>query len=82
MILIEKNPSDKISSLRKFWQENHFQLGIPLIDLQHLWLLYIISNLESALSSPQNSLNKTVRDSIVGVIDYILKPKWFSDILG
>jgi len=71
MILIEKNSSDKISSLRMFWQENHFQLGIPLIDLQHLWLLYIISNLESALSSPQNSLNRTVRDSIVGVIDYI-----------
>ncbi len=70
MIVMAKDSTDKITSLRNFWQDNHFQLGIPLIDIQHLWLLYIITNLESALSNAE-SLSETLKDSIVGIIDYI-----------
>ncbi|HMW03469.1 MAG TPA: bacteriohemerythrin [Leptospiraceae bacterium] len=70
MKLMYTESQDKMTSLRLFWEENHFQLGIPLIDIQHLWLLYIISNLEAALSY-SNTLNETMKDSIVGVIDYV-----------
>lgn len=70
MIVMAKDSTDKITGLRNFWQDNHFQLGIPLIDIQHLWLLYIITNLESALSNAE-SLSETLKDSIVGIIDYI-----------
>ncbi|MBK9503173.1 MAG: hemerythrin family protein [Leptospiraceae bacterium] len=65
-----KNSIDKMTSLRNFWQENRFQLGIPLIDIQHLWLLYIITTLEASLSNAE-SLSETLKDSIVGIIDYI-----------
>jgi hemerythrin-like metal-binding protein len=32
--------------LRSFWKENHFSLNIPVIDLQHIWLIFLINSLE------------------------------------
>lgn len=34
-------------SLRQFWARNELKLDIPVIDLQHIWLVYLIMELEN-----------------------------------
>ncbi|HMV37259.1 MAG TPA: hemerythrin family protein, partial [Turneriella sp.] len=34
-------------NLRQFWARNELKLDIPVIDLQHIWLVYLIMELEN-----------------------------------
>ncbi len=36
------------NSLTGFWNKNELKLDIPVIDLQHIWLVYLIMELENA----------------------------------
>jgi hemerythrin-like metal-binding protein len=39
--------ADFQQSLTKFWLKNQLTLDIPVIDLQHIWLVYLIMELEN-----------------------------------
>lgn len=54
--------------LRSFWTKNALKLDIPVIDLQHIWLVYLIMDLESEMDSkdkdtdPQEKIRKILGD--------------------
>ena len=41
--------ADFQENLRQFWLKNNLKLDIPVIDLQHIWLVFLIMELENEL---------------------------------
>lgn len=41
--------ADFQEKLKEFWQKNNLKLDIPVIDLQHIWLVFLIMELEAEL---------------------------------
>jgi hemerythrin-like metal-binding protein len=59
-----------ISKLKNIWNENQLELGIPIIDLQHLWLIYLIEVLNNELE--KNDFTSTnLRYISAELINYI-----------
>lgn len=55
-------------NLRQFWTKNSLKLDIPVIDLHHIWLVFLIMDLENELTSaaggtlPEEKIRKIVGD--------------------
>ena len=55
-------------NLRQFWTKNSLKLDIPVIDLQHIWLVFLIMELENELTSaaggtlPEETIRKIMGD--------------------
>ncbi|MDF3820396.1 hemerythrin domain-containing protein [Leptospira sp. 96542] len=61
-----------LESLRITWLSEPFHLGIPIIDLQHIWLVHIILELEELiLNSDQTGTDVDVNDSFRKALDYV-----------
>jgi hemerythrin-like metal-binding protein len=64
--------SQNLEELKKLWSSRPFSLGIPVIDLQHLWLVFTIIELENVLSDMnKETLESEVALSFTRVIDYV-----------
>lgn len=46
---MEPISSSHMENLRSVWFSESFSLGIPLIDLQHVWLVHILTSLEEQI---------------------------------
>jgi len=42
-----KNFRNHEENIRHIWKDYHLSLGVSLVDIQHLWLVYIITSLET-----------------------------------
>jgi hemerythrin-like metal-binding protein len=40
--------------IMQIWQEKNFALNIPIIDLQHLWLIFLLVEIESVIKNENN----------------------------
>ncbi|MFO1471097.1 MAG: hemerythrin domain-containing protein [Turneriella sp.] len=60
--------ADFQENLRQFWLKNNLKLDIPVIDLQHIWLVYLIMELENEMLSsvggefPEEKIRKIMGD--------------------
>ena len=60
--------SDFQDNLRQFWLKNNLKLDIPVIDLQHIWLVFLIMELENELLTsaagpfPEEKIRKIMGD--------------------
>ena len=56
-----------IEKTKIFWRENKLELDVYLIDLQHLWLLYLINKLEKIINEQKekNEINSVVTKEII-----------------
>lgn len=60
--------ADFQDNLRQFWLKNNLKLDIPVIDLQHIWLVFLIMELENELLSsaggdfPEEKIRKIMGD--------------------
>ena len=50
MSVQEKNSKVQIGKIKTLWKENDLYLGIPIIDLHHIWLIYLILVLENDMA--------------------------------
>ncbi|TGL60093.1 hemerythrin [Leptospira ognonensis] len=67
-----KDPAKKLEELKNLWFSQPFSLGIPIIDLQHLWLVYTILNLEEALTDVTlESFSDDVKLSFTRALEYV-----------
>lgn len=67
-----KDQSSHIDSLRSTWFSEPFQLGIPIIDLQHIWLVHILLELEEAiLDADKTGTEVNVQPSFKKALDYV-----------
>ncbi|MFO1524845.1 MAG: hemerythrin family protein [Turneriella sp.] len=55
-------------NLKQFWLRNNLKLDIPVVDLQHIWLVYLIMELENELliaageALPEEKVRKIMGD--------------------
>ncbi|MCB1191775.1 MAG: hypothetical protein KDK90_15125 [Leptospiraceae bacterium] len=42
-----------ITTIKELWEKQEFQLSIPVIDLQHLWLIWLLLELDEVVSRGQ-----------------------------
>lgn len=60
--------ADFQENLRQFWLKNNLKLDIPVIDLQHIWLVFLIMELENELLAsaggtfPEEKIRKIMGD--------------------
>jgi hemerythrin-like metal-binding protein len=67
-----KDPTHELEELKKLWFSQPFSLGIPIIDLQHLWLVHTILNLEEALTDVTlESFSEDVKLSFTRALEYV-----------
>ncbi len=60
-----------LSKLKDFWKQNNFSVGVPILDLQHVWLIYIVLRLEEQiLESDSNSLDALASESLEETLQY------------
>jgi hemerythrin-like metal-binding protein len=50
------------SNVMKIWNSNHLNLHIPIIDLQHLWLIHLVVELD--LASRSRNMGSSAREKI------------------
>ncbi|TGN18892.1 bacteriohemerythrin [Leptospira idonii] len=61
-----------LEELRNTWKSQPFSLGIPIIDLQHIWLVHIIIKLEVVLSDLNRpAFSKDIKVSFSEALDYV-----------
>lgn len=58
----------KISSL---WNRLNLKIGVPIIDIQHLWLIKMIVDMEEAMSESQLTREAVLASTINEAIQYI-----------
>ena len=64
--------SENVERLRKLWKDKPYSTGLPVIDLQHIWLLNIVMKMQDALLDINlTGLNSALKDSIVSIVDYV-----------
>lgn len=69
---MSKDSNQKIDDLKKFWFSQPFSLGIPIIDLQHLWLVSTILSLEDALNDVTlDTFSSEVKTSFTKTLEYV-----------
>ncbi|GBF51753.1 hemerythrin-like metal-binding domain protein [Leptospira ryugenii] len=67
-----RDPSLHLEDLKKLWLSKPFQLGIPIIDLQHVWLVHTILILEEALADVSlDSFREDVRQAFTNALQYV-----------
>lgn len=49
MSIAIENRKIRIGDIKDLWRKNHLQLDIPIIDMHHIWLIYLILVLENDL---------------------------------
>ena len=60
--------ADFQENLRQFWLKNNLKLDIPVIDLQHIWLVFLIMELENEMLNsaggefPEEKIRKIMGD--------------------
>lgn len=60
--------ADFQEKLRQFWLKNNLKLDIPVIDLQHIWLVFLIMELENEMLNsaggefPEEKIRKIMGD--------------------
>lgn len=61
-----------IDKLKTLWKESDLSLNIPVIDLQHLWLYYLILELEK-INSDRNSLVRVsdIKQILSDLLEYV-----------
>jgi hemerythrin-like metal-binding protein len=69
---MHKDPTHELEELKKLWFSQPFSLGIPIIDLQHLWLVHMILSLEEALTDVSlESFSDDVKLSFTRALEYV-----------
>lgn len=69
---MQKDSSAHLDSLRITWLSEPFFLGIPIIDLQHVWLVHIILELEEEIvEAEKNDSDINVHVSFRKALDYV-----------
>ena len=62
-----------IRHVRIIWERYKLKTGIPIIDLQHLWLIYIIVKLEDSLKiedqTKRLSIYKSILDELINYVN-------------
>lgn len=61
---------ETLQKFRKFWREHDFNLGIELLDAQHMWLVALLFHLDSLLHGDNNVEMKAVQAIFDEVIAY------------
>ncbi|BDA77590.1 hypothetical protein LPTSP3_g05200 [Leptospira kobayashii] len=70
--IMESDSPLYIEELRNTWKSKPFSLGIPIIDLQHIWLVNIIIKLEFALSDLNRPTSASdIKTSFNEALDYV-----------
>ncbi|MDZ4724732.1 MAG: bacteriohemerythrin [Leptospira sp.] len=61
-----------VESLKKVWNSEPFSLGIPVIDLQHLWLVNLILKLEETLTDVTlGSFSAEIKSTFTHALEYV-----------
>lgn len=69
---MQKGLSNHIETLKSLWKSEPFQLGIPVIDLQHIWLVHILVELEEKiLEADETGEAVDVQPSFKNALDYV-----------
>lgn len=75
-ILIPMNAQEQaatsgfIHRLRNVWQQHDFQFGIPVVDLQHIHLLYTFVDLAYVLEKGSENLQRQYEESFSRIMDF------------
>ena len=68
--------------LRKIWNENNFSLDMPIIDLQHIWLIWLLLQLEEELTNEETSESIAQMNFIISeLINYTTEHFWLEECL-
>ena len=54
--------SSEIAGIRTLWRDSAIQTGLPVIDLQHLWLVSLLVRLEHLLQLPGDHVAPQYRE--------------------
>ncbi len=69
---MSQEPTQQLANLRQLWFSQPFSLGIPIIDLQHLWLVHTILNLEETLTDVTlETFSEDVKLSFTRALEYV-----------
>ncbi|MCB1190638.1 MAG: hemerythrin family protein [Leptospiraceae bacterium] len=55
----------------EIWEKNNFRLGIPIIDLQHIWLIHLIVKME--FYSKGDMARETLNSVIIQTIEFLIE---------
>jgi hemerythrin-like metal-binding protein len=70
--IMTQDPTLELEALKKLWFSQPFSLGIPIIDLQHLWLVHTILSLEDTLTDVAlESFSEDVKLSFTRALEYV-----------
>ncbi len=60
-----------VSNVKDFWKFQNFQLGIPFIDTQHVWLVSLVLHLNAIIKTEHDDqLHETFQKAIAEAFDY------------
>ena len=59
-----------VSNVKDFWKFQNFQLGIPFIDTQHVWLVSLVLHLNAIIKTEHDDqLHETFQKAIAEAFD-------------
>ena len=68
--------------LRKIWSENNFSLDIPIIDLQHIWLIWLLLQMEEEVLQPDSPESDARTDYIISeLVSFTTEHLWLEECL-
>ncbi|HNI27874.1 MAG TPA: bacteriohemerythrin, partial [Leptospiraceae bacterium] len=59
-----------IQETERFWKGGNFNLDISFIDIQHLWLVYLVLKIERTVSTSKSDVIENFSDFIVELDEY------------
>lgn len=66
-----KQPDSLLSRIKNFWLDHPLQTGIDLVDLQHIYLIYLMMDLNELTSSRVHFSQEKAQQTFSSVIDFV-----------
>ncbi len=63
-------PAQLMERLRRVWKEHNFQFGVPVIDLQHIYLLYTFLDLGTVLDEGRSDAQKEYENAFSRILEF------------
>lgn len=62
-----------VKNIKDVWNRFDLALGIPVIDMQHIWLISIVLRLEQGLSSEGEEAEEAFQEALAEAVDYTIE---------
>lgn len=68
---IDVTTPEVLKEIKSMWNRLNLRIGVPIVDIQHLWLIKMIVDMDDAMSESQLTREAVLARTITEAMDYI-----------